>query len=89
MADSGRRVIGAAAESQGEVAGNVPQPCRLHCAVAILTTPKHIERKTAMDAHVEAYYDYLDAMDWRESCAAQRAAEGAWEDAGGYGRGGY
>lgn len=42
-----------------------------------------------MDAHVEAYYDFLDAMDWRDSCAAMREAEGAWEDAGGYGRGGY
>lgn len=33
MADSGRRVIGAAVESQGEVAGGVLLPRRFHCAV--------------------------------------------------------
>ena len=35
-----------------------------------------------MDAHVEAYYAYLDAMDWKEACAQMKHDEGVWEDNG-------
>ena len=41
-----------------------------------------------MNEHVKDYYDYLDALDWADACSAMKAAEGAWEDSGGYGRGG-
>ena len=42
-----------------------------------------------MDAHVTDYYDYLSAMDWRESCEAMNAAEGRWLDNGGYHNAGF
>ena len=42
-----------------------------------------------MDDHVTDYYDYLSAMDWRESCEAMNAAEGRWLDNGGYHNAGF
>jgi len=50
---------------------------------------KIASQKQAMDAHVDGYYEYLEAVAWQEACDAMKAAEGAWEDSGGYGRGGY
>lgn len=35
-----------------------------------------------MDEHVNDYYAYLDAMDWREACEQQKRDEGIWEDNG-------
>ena len=36
-----------------------------------------------MDSHVQAYYDYIDAMDWAICCEAQLNAEARWLDNGG------
>jgi hypothetical protein len=37
-----------------------------------------------MDAHVDEYYAYWEAVEAEEANDQMRAAEGAWEDAGCY-----
>ena len=32
-----------------------------------------------MDAHVQAYYEYLDAMSWSETCEGQKRAYANFE----------
>lgn len=65
-------------------------PCNWNEATgAIETLHERYERESVemaaavcCEAHVVEYYTWLDAEDWRESCAAMKRAEGNWEDAG-------
>jgi hypothetical protein len=46
--------------------------------------PPTRKRRNKMDAHVDEYYAYWEAVEAEEANDQMRAAEGAWEDAGCY-----